>query len=140
MSSFFVSADETLSSKQTIFSHSKQNEKNESYLSQWHSKGFQNIKLVSLYSKSLSRGNSKCLYFATVQMKHIVQSRPFFSHSKQNEKKISRIRHNGRRTLPFRMGEEHCLFFGLCVSLVLMQDEDIWNFQGSLTLNKGKLM
>ena len=89
MSPFSVSTDETLSSKQTIFfSHSKQNEKNESYLSQWQSKGFQNIKLVSLYSESVSHGNSKCLYFATVQMKHIVQNRPFFSYSKQNEKKL----------------------------------------------------
>ena len=30
--------------------------------------------------------------------------------------------------------------FELCVSSVLMQNEDIWNFQGSLTLNKGKLI
>ena len=29
--------------------------------------------------------------------------------------------------------------FELCVSLALMQNEDIWNFHGSLTLNKGKL-
>ena len=51
---------------------------NESYLTQWHTKGFHNIKLVSLYSKSVSCGNSKCLHFASVQMKHIVQNRPFF--------------------------------------------------------------
>ena len=72
--------------KRPIFSHSKQNEKSESYLSQWHSKCFQNIKLVSLYSKSVSCENSKCLHFPSVQMKHIVQKRPFCSHSKQNEK------------------------------------------------------
>ena len=29
--------------------------------------------------------------------------------------------------------------FKLCVSLVLTQNEDIWNFHSSLTLNKGKL-
>ena len=89
MSPFSVSTDETLSSKQTIFfSHSKQNEENESYLIQWHSKGFQNIKLVSLYSKSVGHGNSKCLYFATVQMKHIVQNGPFFPIPNRMKKKL----------------------------------------------------
>ena len=73
--------------KRQFFSHSKQNEKNESYLTQWHTKSFQNTKLVSLYSKSVSCENSKCLHFASVQINHIVQKRPFFSHSKQNEKK-----------------------------------------------------
>ena len=29
--------------------------------------------------------------------------------------------------------------FKLCVSPVLTQNEDIWNFHSSLTLNKGKL-
>ena len=52
--------------------------KNESYLTQWHTKSFQNIKLVSLYSKSVSCENSQCLHFASLQMKHIVQNRPFF--------------------------------------------------------------
>ena len=46
--------------------------KDESYLTQWHTRGFQNIKLISLYSKSVNRENSKCLHFASVQMKHIV--------------------------------------------------------------------
>ena len=58
---------------------------NESYSIQWHTKGFLNIKLVSLYSKSVSHQNSKCLHFASVQVKHMVQNRPFLSHSKQNE-------------------------------------------------------
>ena len=74
--------------KRPLFSHSKQNEKNESYLTQWHTKGFQNIKLVYLYSKSVSCENSKCLHFASVQMKHIVQKRPFFlipNRMKKNE-------------------------------------------------------
>ena len=75
MSSFCVSTDEAHSSKKAIFSHSKQNEKNELYLTQWHTKGFQNIKLVSLYSKSGSRENSKCLHLASVQVKHMVQKR-----------------------------------------------------------------
>ena len=30
--------------------------------------------------------------------------------------------------------------FGLCVSLILMQNEDIWNFHGSLTVNKRKII
>ena len=78
--------------KRQFFSHFKQNEKNESYLTQWHTKSFHNFKLVSLYSKSVSCENSICLHFASVQMKHIVQKRPFFSHSKQNEKNESYLR------------------------------------------------
>ena len=65
--------------KRPFCSHSKQNEKNESYLTKWHTKGFQNIKLVSLHLKSVNRENSKCLHFASVQMKHIVQKGHFFS-------------------------------------------------------------
>ena len=42
--------------------------KNESYLTQWHARGFQNIKLVFHYSKSVSRENSKCLHFPSVQV------------------------------------------------------------------------
>ena len=51
--------------------------KNESYLTQSHIRGFQNIKLVFHYSKSVSRENSKCLHFPSAQMKHIVQNRTF---------------------------------------------------------------
>ena len=87
MSSFCVSTDETPSSKKAILFSFQTEWKNESYLTQWDTKSFQNIKLVSLYSKSVSCENSKCLHFATVQKKHIVQNRPFFSHSKQNDKK-----------------------------------------------------
>ena len=65
--------------KTAFCSHSKQNEKNESYLTQWNIGGFKNIKLVSLHSKSVNLKNSNCLHFAAVQMKHIVQNRPFFS-------------------------------------------------------------
>ena len=53
-----------------FFSHSKQNVKIDSYLTQWHTKGFLNIKLVSHYLKSVTCENSKCLEFASVQMKH----------------------------------------------------------------------
>ena len=60
--------------------------KNESYLTKWHTKGFQNIKLVSLYLKSDSCENSKCLHFPSVQMKHIVQNRPFFLIPKRMKK------------------------------------------------------
>ena len=44
------------------------------------------MKSVSLYSKSVSCENSRCLHFESLQLKHIVQNRPFFSYSKQNEK------------------------------------------------------
>ena len=67
---------------------------NESYLTKWYTLGFRNIRLVSIYSKSVSRENSKCVYFVSVQMKNIVQNRPFFSHYKQNEK-MSHIWYNG---------------------------------------------
>ena len=62
--------------------------KNESYLTQWHTRGFQNMQLVFHYSKSVSRENSKCLHFPSVLMKHIVQNRPFIFSSQtewQNE-------------------------------------------------------
>ena len=36
--------------------------------------------------------------------------------------------------------EKKMTFFELCVSSVLTQNEDIWNFHGSLTLNNGKLI
>ena len=35
---------------------------------------------------------------------------------------------------------EKMAYFELCVSSVLTENEDIWNFHGSLTLNKGKLI
>ena len=77
MSSFCVNTGETHSSKQAIFPYSKQNDKM-SHIWHKHTKGFQNIQLVSLYSKSVSHENSKCLHFASVLMKHIVQNRPVF--------------------------------------------------------------
>ena len=61
----------------------------------WHNSipKYQNIKLTSFYSKSVSRENSKCVDFASVQLKHILQNSHFSSHSKQNEK-MSHIWHN----------------------------------------------
>ena len=38
------------------------------------------------YSKSVSHENFKCVDFALVQVKQIVQNRPFFCHTKQNAK------------------------------------------------------
>ena len=106
MSSSCISTSETHSPKKAMFfSHSKRI-KNESYLIQWDTKGFQNIKLVCLYSKSMSRENSECRHFASVQVKQMVS--------------MAR--------------------FPLCVYPILTQNEDIWNFHGSLTLNKGKLI
>ena len=37
------------------------------------------------YSKSVNHENSKCLDFASVQVKPILQKGHFFSHSKQHE-------------------------------------------------------
>ena len=143
-----------------FFSHSKQS-KNESYMTQWHTKGFTNIKLVSLYSKSVSHKNSKCRHFVSVQIKHIVQNRPFFCYSKQNEK-VSHIWHDGipkasriSNWFPFiqsqwavkipnvfishqyRWNTVPSRPYWVFVAPVLMQN-DIWNFRGSLTLSKGK--
>ena len=80
MSGFCISTGETHISKKGNFCHSKQNEnyKNESYLTQYHIKAFQDIKLVSHYLKSVNRENSKCLDFVSVQVKHIVHKGPFF--------------------------------------------------------------
>ena len=47
--------------------------KTDSYSTQWLTKGFENIKLISYYSKSMSRKNSTCLDFVLVQVTHIVQ-------------------------------------------------------------------
>ena len=40
----------------------------------------------------------------------------------------------------FAWNEGKMACFELCFLFVLMQNEDIWNFYGSLTLNKGKLI
>ena len=52
---------------------------NDSYSTKWHTKGFQNIQLVSHYSKSVSRKNSKYLDFVLVQVTRIVKKRQNFS-------------------------------------------------------------
>ena len=52
---------------------------NGSYSTKWYTNGFQNIKLVSHYSKSVSRKNSKCLDFVLVQVTPVVQKRKNFS-------------------------------------------------------------
>ena len=53
--------------------------KNDSYSAKWHSKGFQNIKLVSHYSESESTENSECLDFVLLQVTPIVLKRHNFS-------------------------------------------------------------
>ena len=78
MSSFCTSTGEIYSSKQAIsFLIPNRMNKSESYLTQWNTKGFQNIKLAFHYSKAVSCENSKCLHFGPVQVKYIVQNRPF---------------------------------------------------------------
>ena len=70
--------------------------KNDSYSTQWHNRGFQSIKLVSNYSKSVSHKNSKCLDFVLVQLTSIVQKGPISpSCCKRSDKKITPIRVNG---------------------------------------------
>ena len=83
MSSFCVNTGETHSSKQAIFFSFQTEWQNESYLTEWHTKDSQNIKSVSLYSKSVSCENSKCLHFASVQVKHSPKQAIFFSHWKE---------------------------------------------------------
>ena len=48
--------------------------KNDSYSTQWHTKGFQNIRLVCHYSKPVSHKNSKCLDFVLAQVTRIVKN------------------------------------------------------------------
>ena len=76
MSLFCPGTSNSYSSKkaQSLF-HATQNKKNDSYSTQWHTKGFQNIKLVSHCSKSVSCKNSKCLDFVLGQVTGIVQKR-----------------------------------------------------------------
>ena len=65
------------------------------YSTKWHTKGFQNIKLVSHYSKSVSRKNSKCLDSVLVQVSLIVKKKAeFLSHATENQK-ITPIQQNG---------------------------------------------
>ena len=68
--------------------------KNDSYSTQWHTRGFQNIKLVSRYSKSVSRKNSKCLDFVLVQATHLVQKAQSLFHATQNQE-MTPFQHNG---------------------------------------------
>ena len=49
------------------------------HATKWHTKGFENIQLVSCYSKSVSHKNSKCLDFVLVQATPRVQKRHNFS-------------------------------------------------------------
>ena len=89
MSSLCVSSDEKHSSKQAIFSLIRNRMKNESYLTQWHTEYFPNITLVSLYSKPVRHENSRCLHFVSVQVKHIVQNRQFYSLTQKKMKNES---------------------------------------------------
>ena len=119
-----------------FFSHSKRI-KNESYLIQLDTKDVQNIKLVCLYSKSVTRENSKCCHFASVQVKQMVSMACFplrvYPILTQNEDMMTNV-------FTFCLDWEKMAFFELCTSSVLTQNEDIRNFDGSLTLNKGKLI
>ena len=79
----------------------------------WHNgiQSLPDVKLASLYSKSVTHENSKCADFPLVQVKHTVQNWPF--------------------CLSFQTEWKNDSY--------LTQNEDIWNFHGSLTLNQGLL-
>ena len=104
-----------------FFSHSKQkkNYQNESYLTQFHAKGFQNVKLIFQYSKLVISENSKCLDFVSVQVKPMLQTRAFFSHAKQNEKWIIFDTMAYRRLLKYQ------------ISFPLFKVSEPWKFQMS---------
>ena len=63
------------SKKGTISPSCSTKSNNDSYSTQCHTKGFQDIKLFSHHSKSVSRQNSKCLDFMLVQLTRIVQEK-----------------------------------------------------------------
>ena len=67
---------------------------NDSHFTKWHTKSFQNITLVSHYSKSVSRKNSKCLHFVLVQVTPIVKKAEFLLHATQDQK-MTPIPQNG---------------------------------------------
>ena len=72
------------------------------------------------FHSSLTLNKGKLTSYSGSLWYAIVSKCVSFCHSVWNEKKMT--------------------YFELCVSSVLMQNEDIWNFHGSLTLNKGKLI
>ena len=169
MSSFCVSTDETHSSEQGIFFSCQTDWKNKSYLTEWHTKGFWNFKLVYFYLKSVSHKKPKCLHFCVGTSEVHSSKCHFFSHSKQNEK-MSHIWHNGipgafriliwfliiqsqwtvkiptvfilRQDSFFHSvwNERKMAGFEPCISPVLMQNQDIWHFYSSLTLHIGELI
>ena len=80
------SISETHCPKQAVsLSHSTQNEKWVTSDTRAYSVPTTFRTSVSLCSKSMRHGNFKCHHFASVQVKHLVQARPFFSHSKLNK-------------------------------------------------------
>ena len=69
---------------------------------------------------SLTLNKGKGIRYSGSLMYPIASNMTNFFHSFRKKEKIAR--------------------FGLSVSSVLTQNEDIWNFYGSLSLNKGKLI
>ena len=66
--------------------------KNGSYSTKQRTNGFQNIKLVSHYSESVSHKNSKCLDFVLVQVTPIVKKRQNVSPMLEKIKKMAPIK------------------------------------------------
>ena len=60
--------------------------KNESYLTEWFTKGCYNIKLVFLLFNVSELLKFQMSGFTSVQVKYKVQNRPFPSRAKQNDK------------------------------------------------------
>ena len=85
--------------KSTISPSCYTKSKNDSYSAQWFTMDFQNIKLVSHYSKSVSREKSKCLDFVLIQVTRTGQKAQSFFHATQNQE-MTPIQHNGVPRLP----------------------------------------
>ena len=112
--------------KGTITPSCYTNWRNDSYLTQWDTKSFQNIKLVSHYSKLVSRKNSKCLDFVLVQITCIVQKRHNVSlmlHKIKNDYYSSQWHTKGLRNinLTSHYSKSVSRKNSKCVDLVLVQ-------------------
>ena len=84
-----------------------------------HTKGFQNIQLGSLYSKSVSHENSKCLHFASVLLKHS-SKQAIFSFFRKEWKKLVIFESMGYQRLPEYQ-----------IPLLLFKVNEPWKFQMS---------
>ena len=104
----------------THFFHSVWNEKKMTFFELCVSSVLTQNEDIWNFHGSLTLHNGKLIWYSRSLWYAIVSNMTHFFHSVWNEKKMT--------------------FFELCFSSVLTQNEDIWNFHGSLTLNNGKLI